>query len=135
MATAVTGPDRLETMSRSQASSRRWMCASTLPTATAAKSTAVSATVTAVMAMSRPGAATSRCSGRPAAAGRLTPGMPHPARTAPGPRSPHVIHEPGPVHEGHCAVDRDSEEGGLCRARSGTGRWRSHQGTCRSAVR
>ena len=39
-----------------------------------------------VTAMSRPGEATSWCSGCRTAAGRLTPGMAHPARTAPGPR-------------------------------------------------
>jgi len=86
MATAVTGPDRLEIMSRSQASSRCWMRASTPWPATAANTTAVSTTATAVTAMSRPCEAMSACSCRPAVPCRLIPGMAHPARTAPGPR-------------------------------------------------
>ena len=57
MATAVTGADRPEIMSRSHASSTCWMRARTPWSATRANTTAVSASTAAVSAASRAGAA------------------------------------------------------------------------------
>ena len=82
LAIAVTGADRLETMSRSHESSTRWMWASTPLSATAAKTTAVSASTTAVTAMSRP----RRGHERRAPAGRQPPPA-HPGHAAPRPHS------------------------------------------------
>ena len=86
LATAVTGAERPETMSRSHESSTRWIWASTPLSATVANTTVVRTSATTVTATSRPGEATSGCSGCRAAAGRFIPDMAHPARTAPGPR-------------------------------------------------
>ena len=86
LAITVTGADRPETMSRSHASSTRWMWASMPWSATTANTTAVSASTAAVTAASRPGRPGCASSGRLAAASRLSRDMPHPARTAPGPR-------------------------------------------------
>ena len=83
LAITVTGAARPETISRSHASSTRWMWTSMPWSATAAKATAVSASTAAVTAVSRPGAARMASSGRLAAVSR---DMPRPARTTPGPR-------------------------------------------------
>ncbi len=85
MAITVTGADRPETMTRSHASSTRWMWASMLWSATTANTTAVSASTVAVTVTSRARAARIGPSGRLAAVSRLSPDMPRPARTTPGP--------------------------------------------------
>ena len=103
LATAVTGAERPEIMSRSQASSTRWMRARAPWSATAANAAAVSASTTRVTTVSRRRAASS-----------LLLGYPGHARTPSAQRQvflgPDVRDRDGPGHEGDPAVDRGRED-------------------------
>ena len=111
LAIAVSGTARPEIISRSHASSSRWMLASVPWSPAAAKAQAVSATTTAVTAASRTGATTSAGSARPAA---------RPAQPGHGAPRPHRA-RPSVRRMNSTSAGRDWKESALSAAPASTG--------------